>query len=112
MPHIQINATCAITPVQERTLVDQLGAAISLLPGMKADYLMVRLEDNCRLFFGGSSDCVFVEIDRFGTIPEEASRAMTARISQIIEETLGISRDRTYLKYTENPYWGCHGHNL
>ena len=53
-----------------------------------------------------------MEIDRFGTIPEEASRAMTARISQIVEETLGISQDRMYLKYTENPYWGCHGHNL
>ena len=112
MPHIQVNATCPIDKAQEKALVDQLGDAISLLPGMKKDYLMIRLEDQCRLFFGGTGDCAFVEIDRFGTIPEDASQALTARISDIVEQVLGISRDRTYLKYTENPYWGCHGHNL
>lgn len=112
MPHIQINATCDIDRFQERRLIQQLGEAISIFPGMKPEYLMIRLEGNCRLFFGGTGECAFVEIDRFGTIPEDASRAMTARISQIVEETLGISQDRMYLKYTENPYWGCHGHNL
>ena len=51
MPHIQVNATCSISQTQERTLLEQLGDAISLIPGMKADYLMIRLEENCRLFF-------------------------------------------------------------
>lgn len=112
MPHIQVNATCAISKAQEKTLVDRLGDAISLIPGMKGDYLMIRLEENCRLFFGGTGECAFVEVDRFGRIPEEASQALTARISGIVEQTLGISKDRMYIKYTENPYWGCHGHNL
>ena len=112
MPHIHINATCDIDRSQERKLIQQLGEAISLFPGMKPEYLMIRLEGNCRLFFGGAVECAFVEIDRFGAISEEASRAMTAHVSQIVEETLGISQERTYLKYTENPYWGCHGHNL
>ena len=112
MPHIQVNATCPIDREQEQQLIAQIGDAISLLPGMKAEYLMIRLEDDCRLFFGGIGSCAFVEIDRFGPIPEEASRALTERLSEILESVLGISRDRMYLKYTENQYWGCHGHNF
>lgn len=112
MPHIQVNATCSISQTQERTLLEQLGDAISLIPGMKADYLMIRLEENCRLFFGGTGECALIEIDRFGRIPEDASQALTARISEIVEQALGISKDRMYLKYTESPCWGCHGHNL
>ena len=112
MPHIQVNVTCPTTPDQEKTLVDQMGQPISLLPGMKAEYLMIRLEDSCHLYFGGTGECAFVEVDRFGSIPEDASKALTARLSEIIESVLGLSKDRTYIKYTENPYWGCHGHNL
>lgn len=112
MPHIHVNATCPISKEQEAVLVKEIGNAVSLLPGMKAEYLMIRLEDNCRLFFGGKGACAFVEIDRFGAIPEDASQALTAQLSEIVEQTLGISKDRTYLKYTENPYWGCHGRNL
>ena len=112
MPHIQVNATCPIDREQEQQLIAQIGDAISLLPGMKAEYLMIRLEDDCRLFFGGTGSCAFVEIDRFGRIPEEASQALTERLSDILERVLDISRDRMYLKYTENPYWGCHGHNF
>ena len=48
MPHIHINATCDIDRSQERKLIQQLGEAISLFPGMKPDYLMIRLEGNCR----------------------------------------------------------------
>ena len=51
MPHIQVNATCPIDREQEQQLITQIGDAISLLPGMKAEYLMIRLEDDCRLFF-------------------------------------------------------------
>ena len=103
MPHIQVNATCPIDREQEQQLIAQIGDAISLLPGMKAEYLMIRLEDDCRLFFGGTGSCAFVE---------EASQALTKRLSDILERVLDISRDRMYLKYTENPYWGCHGHNF
>lgn len=53
MPHIQVNATCPIDREQEQQLITQIGDAISLLPGMKAEYLMIRLEDDCRLFFRG-----------------------------------------------------------
>ena len=81
MPHIQVNATCPIDREQEQQLIAQIGDAISLLPGMKAEYLMIRLEDDCRLFFGGTGSCAFVEIDRFGRIPEEASQALTERLS-------------------------------
>lgn len=112
MPHIQVNVTCSIDPEQEQTLVQEIGEAISLLPGMKAEYLMIRLESDCHLYFGGTGNCAFLEIDRFGAIPKDASDALTARLSEIVETVLGISRDRTYLKYTENPYWGCHGHNF
>ena len=43
MPHIQVNATCPIDREQEQQLITQIGDAISLLPGMKAEYLMIRL---------------------------------------------------------------------
>lgn len=112
MPHIHVNASGPISAQQEQMLVTEIGEAISLLPGMKPAYLMIHLDENCHLYFGGTGDCAFVEVDRFGKIPEDASRRLTARLSEIIEKILTISRDRIYVKYAESPYWGCHGNNL
>lgn len=112
MPFIRVNVAMPVSREQEQALVRDIGDAISLIPGMKAAYLMIQILDDSRLFFGGTGDCALLEVDRFGSIPAEASQKLTARLSEIVEQILGISRDRTYVKYVECPYWGCHGANF
>ena len=112
MPHIHVNVTCPVSPQQEQLLVREIGEAISLLPGMKSNYLMIHLDADCRLYFGGTGNCAFLEVDRFGKLPPEACGDLTARLSSIVEDILSISKDRTYVKYVECPYWGCHGANF
>lgn len=112
MPYIQINTSCVITQRQETEMKAQIGQAIELIPGMKEAYLMLRFEGGCRLYFGGESDCAFLEVRRFGHVPADAAQALTARLSAIVAAITGISPDRTYVQYLEAPYWGCHGHNF
>ena len=37
---------------------------------------------------------------------------MTADLTAILAEELGIAPDRVYVKYEETPYWGWNGSNF
>lgn len=114
MPYIELNTTCVVSPAQEKQIKEALGEAISLLPGMCERYLMLQMRDQCRMYFGGdkAEPCAFVAVNRFGTIPADASAALTGRITEIVEAVLGVSPQRTFIQYTEAPYWGCRGRSL
>lgn len=114
MPFIEVNVSCGIDAAQEKTMKEELGQAIELLPGMKEAYLMLLFRDNVRLYFRGENEqkLGFVIVKRFGTIPADASNALTGRISEILEKTLGVLPENVYIQYEEAPYWGCRGKNL
>ena len=114
MPFIEVNASCGIDDTQEKIMKEQLGQAIEILPDMKEAYLMLLFRDHCRIYFRGSNEqkTAFVIVKRFGAIPALSSNALTGRISEILEKTLGVLPENTYIQYEEVPYWGCRGRNL
>jgi len=112
MPYIQVSTSCAITDGQELAMKTQIGKAIELIPGMKEAYMMLRFDGSSHLYFGGESDCAFLEVRRFGLVPADAAEALTARLTEIVSETLGLSPARIYVQYLQAPYWGCRGHNF
>ena len=112
MPCIKVSTTAAINADQEKKLVAEIGEAIKIVKPMQPAYLMIKLEPEAHLTFGGTGDCAFVEVDRYGEIPADEADALTERVSKIIADTLGIVNDRTYVRYIWAPFWGCHGHNF
>lgn len=113
MPFINTKTNVAISKNQEERIKNRLGAAASLI-GKSESYLMVNMEDHCRLYFGGDGEtpAAFVEIRLFGKASKEAYGKMTKAVTNIIEGELDIPGNRIYVQYEEVPNWGLDGENF
>ena len=114
MPMISIKTNVAISEEQELTLKSELGKAISILSGKSEQWLMLSLEDKCRLYFKGdnSKPIAYVEVKVFGKIDYSQSNKLTAKICEIFDNVLGIAASNVYIKYEEVDMWGWNGSNF
>ena len=90
----------------------ELGMAISLLPGISEGYLMVHIEDGCPLYFKGNqaAPTAMCEVSVYGSAPRNACEALTAEICRILESTLSVPQNRTYVKFSFIDTWGYDGY--
>ena len=114
MPFIDSKVSVKITEEQEKELKSRLGQAIALIPGKSEYWLMTGFEDNYHLYFRGenSEPMAYVEVRLFGGPDEEAFSAMTAEITKIFGEVLGIAPDHMYIRYMATTDWGWNGSNF
>lgn len=114
MPMISTKTNVAVSGEQELTLKNELGKAISILSGKSEQWLMLSLEDNCRLYFKGdnSKPIAYVEVKVFGKIDYSQSNKLTAKICEIFGNVLGIDASNVYIKYEEVDMWGWNGSNF
>ncbi len=114
MPMISTKTNVAISEEQELTLKSELGKAISILSGKSEQWLMLSLEDKCRLYFKGdnSKPIAYVEVKVFGKIDYSQSNKLTAKICEILDNVLSIDASNVYIKYEEVDMWGWNGSNF
>lgn len=114
MPYINTKVSVSISKEKEESIKKKLGEAITLIPGKSEQWLMVSLEENCTLYFKGSAEkpIAYTEVKLYGRATKDAYRKLTARITAILQEELGISPDCVYITYTEVEHWGWNGNNF
>lgn len=114
MPYISTKVNVEIDKAAELKLKTRFGKAIELLPGKSEAWLMLSFEDNCRLWFKGSDEksIAFVEVKIFGKANSESYNRLTAELTKILQEELGIAPGCVYVKYEEINNWGYNGSNF
>ncbi len=114
MPYINMKTSIEVTKEKEIELKEKLGQAIALIPGKSEEWLMVAIEGDQALYFKGDSEkpIAFVEVKLFGSAAKEAYQKMTARLTRILMEELGISPDQIFITYQEIEHWGWNGSNF
>ena len=114
MPFINSKVSVSISEDQEKELKNRLGQAIALIPGKSEAWLMTGFEDNYHLYFRGdnSQPIAYIEVKIYGSEDPVAFDALTAEITKIFNEVLGIAPDHTYVKYEAVRNWGWNGGNL
>lgn len=114
MPFIDTKLNIRLPEDKEQALKAALGEAISVFPGKSEYWLMLNFSENCRLWFRGYDNfpAAMVEVSLFGSASAEQTSAMTARISKIFRDILGISPDHVYVKYSFTDHWGWNGENF
>lgn len=110
MPYINTKTNIEIPGDKEENIKSRLGEAAAII-GKSEAYLMVNMEDCCRLYFGGNGTdpAAFVEIRLFGKASKAAYNKMTKAVCDILNEELGIAGNRIYVQYEEVPNWGFNG---
>lgn len=107
MPFIDARFSTNVTQEKEEAIKKKLGEAISLI-GKSEAYLMVQIQDNCKLYFKGNKDAdsAYFEVKLLGKSTKANYETLTAALCDIASEELGISGDRVYVKYEEVEHWG------
>ncbi len=107
MPFINAKFSTPVSPDKEYELKAALGEAITLL-GKSERYLMVEIEDNRRLYFGGENDrpIAFFDVSLLHSAPRAAYEKLTERLCGIAENVMGIDGDHVYVKFEETENWG------
>ncbi len=114
MPYIDSKVSVGISAEQEKELKSRLGQAISLIPGKSESWLMTGFQDNYHLYFKGDNKepMAFIEVKVFGGENPGAFDKLTAEITKIFGEVLGIAGDHIYIKYEAVSNWGWNGSNF
>lgn len=114
MPYINLKTTKTVAPEKCEVIKTAFGKAIESFPGKTEAWLMVGVEDGVKLWFKGdnSEDSAIVDVDLLGQVNADASEKMTKVVCDILENELGISPDRVYVKYTGYANWGWNRQNF
>jgi len=114
MPFIDSKVSVSISEEQEKELKTRLGKAISIIPGKSESWLMTGFEDNYHLYFRGdnSQPVAFIEVKVYGRENAAAFDSLSAEITKIFGEVLGIAADHIYIKYEAVNCWGWGGRNF
>lgn len=112
MPYISVKTNKDISGLKEE-LKTQLGQAITAVPGKSEAWLMVEIQDKLDLYFKGSdAPCVMFDVSIFGSASDSAYDELTKILCSVSNDLLGISSDRTYVKYAEVDHWGYNSFNF
>lgn len=111
MPFIVSRVNVPISPEQEQRLKSRMGKAIELVPGKSEEYLLLGFEQNCHLYLRGdnSRPMAYIEAAIFENEGHRGRDALTAELTDIFREVLGISSDHIYIKYEDITAWGVGG---
>lgn len=113
MPYIHAHLSTPLTKEKETALKARFGKAIECFPGKTERWLMVEFTDSCAMWFHGEqAPMAMVEVAVFGKVTRKACDAMTAQLTQILQEELGLDPAWVYIKYTEVENWGWNGSNF
>lgn len=114
MPFIETKLNIHLTPEKEANIKEKLGKAISLFPGKSEYWLMLRFEDNCRMWFRGynSFPIAMVQVQLFGSAEAALTEQMTAEICRILSEELSVQPDHIYINYSFSETWGWNNENF
>ena len=114
MPFINSKVSVKVSKEQETELKSRLGQAITLLPGKSEQWLMTGFQDEYHLYFRGdnSEPMAFIEVCLFGSSDKAAFSKLTAEVTKIFGDVLGIAPDHMYIKYSPGMDWGWNGGNF
>lgn len=115
MPCIQIKTNTKVDSSSADNIKTQLGKSIAWLPGKSEQWLMVSIEDQCQMYFGGTTGrpIAMVEVKILGSqVDKDGAEHMTEEITGVLKQVLGVEPADLYIKYEASPDWGWNGKNF
>ena len=113
MPFINVKTNAVVSAAQSEQIKSQLGTAITAIPGKSEGWLMVGIEGGQTLYFRGTDEpAAMVSVSLYGSASGNAMSTLTANVTGILTDVLGISSDRIYVSYLCTDHWGWNGSNF
>ncbi len=111
MPLLKIQTNREVAPEQRQPLLRQASAKVAELLGKPERYVMVSLEHNSEMLFGGdAAPLAYLELKSIG-LPGDHTRELSAGLCHLIQDTLEIPTERVYIEFSDaaRHLWGWNG---
>tara|TARA_B100000242_G_scaffold192128_1_gene138425 strand:+ start:87 stop:419 length:333 start_codon:yes stop_codon:yes gene_type:complete len=106
MPYINVSTSVKVD--DKKKILEEISILISSLTNKSKRFVMVKLNDNCEMYFDDVSPSCFLEIKSIGSLnPSEISKP----ISDFVNEKMGIPIDKIYISFEDVPasLWAWNG---
>lgn len=111
MPLLHLATNLEMHPESELAMATALSSKAAELLGKPESYVMVIVQGNQNMTFGGSSaPCAYLQLKSLG-LPEERTGDFSAALCEQIGKELGIDTSRIYIEFSSPPrhMWGWNG---
>ena len=111
MPYLKIQTNLPLGKKAGRAILKSASALVASELDKPESFVMVALQPDTPMLFAGSDDPVaFLELKAIG-LPARKTKKLCAALCELIEEHLGIERDRVYVKFIDvhHSMWGWKG---
>ncbi|MGD2081581.1 MAG: phenylpyruvate tautomerase MIF-related protein [Chromatiales bacterium] len=111
MPLLKIQTNVEVPAASRGALLKQASDAVAGALGKPEQYVMVSLEHNPDMLFGGDGrSLAYLELKSIG-LPEERTAELSASLCRMMSDHLGVAEDRTYIEFANaaRHMWGWNG---
>ncbi len=111
MPLLKIQTNRPIDATAQKTLASKASQTVADLLGKPERYVMVSIEHNPAMLFGGSDEpLAYLELKSID-LPEARTADLSHSLCEMLKETLDLSADRIYIEFSDAPrkMWGWNG---
>lgn len=111
MPMLKIQTNTPVAEENRKALASLASATVAELLGKPERYVMVSIEENPSMLFGGSdAPLAYLELKSIG-LPDSQTSKFSARLANLLEEQLGLPADRVYIEFADaaRNMWGWNG---
>ena len=101
MPYFSIETNQPIDQASNQQLLKKTSAFIADLLGKPEAYVMISIQPETPLIFGGSdAPAAFVRLKSIG-LPQERCPELSEKICRLIEQELAVPRDRIFIDFKD-----------
>ena len=111
MPVLKIQTNQTIAPERQQALLRAASQRVAALLGKPERYVMIALERNDALLFGGSdAPLAYLELKSIG-LPTARTAELSAGLCALLQQELGIDSERVYIEFANatGSMWGWNG---
>ena len=101
MPYFSIDTNQSIDRDAGKQLSRKTSAFIAELLGKLESYVMISIQPDTPLFFGGSDEpAAYVRLKAIG-LPTDRCPELSAKICHLVEQEIGVPQDRIFIDFTD-----------
>jgi phenylpyruvate tautomerase PptA (4-oxalocrotonate tautomerase family) len=111
MPLLALQTNLPLSESDCARIAKAASVQIAKLLGKPEPYVMIRIEPEQTLLFGGSTQpCAYLELKSIG-LPRDQTSELSAALCEFIAEQAAIPRERIYIEFAdaERTMWGWNG---
>jgi phenylpyruvate tautomerase PptA (4-oxalocrotonate tautomerase family) len=111
MPLLKIQTNQLIDSDRQKTLINRASQELASILGKPERYVMVSIEHNPAMLFGGSdAPLAYLELKSIG-LPESKTADFSRALANLLNDQLALPADRIYIEFSDAPraMWGWNG---